>query len=95
MSVDNIKQTIRYFLFILNLYVLYNQARFYETILLFSYFTNWGIELTIVSLYLTIKCAKSLNYDKRPYLIVIHHLLFELAFLCELIVTAIYWIFLY
>jgi hypothetical protein len=61
LGLDNYKQTWRYFLLSINIMIVLNHVRNFSPVLLMSAFTNWGLLLTILSIYLTIRGARNIN----------------------------------
>jgi hypothetical protein len=59
---------------------------------LFTFFTNWGLMFTELSLLLTIICASNEALIKNVKLLAINHLLFELCFMMEIVITVVYWV---
>lgn len=55
------------------------------------FFTNWGLILTQISLYLTIKCANDYTVREKPRVLGFNHLLFEFCVVMEIIITIVYW----
>ena len=51
------------------------------------FFTNWTLLVTIVFLAVAIAAQKSESYS----LLAIHHLLFEISFVMNIVVVSVYW----
>jgi hypothetical protein len=84
-------QMVRWTMFLLNLGVLVNAIVYFPLSSLLIFFTNWGLLLTLISIYFSIKCANDKDFLKKPNLVAWHHLLFEIAFLFDIIITIVYW----
>ena len=75
----------------LNILVILNSTRLFDFKNLFVYLTNWALEVTIITLYLSIRCARRLDLDERPILMGWHHITFEIGFFSNFLVFFFYW----
>ena len=87
----NWKQTIRYGLLIANILTVLNNLRLFPAWEFLVFFSNWGLIMATLSIFLTIKCAEDQNTHSKLHLLACNHILFEVSFLSGLIINGIYW----
>lgn len=67
-------------------------ASLYDLATIVCYFTNWGLLVTTAWVALSIRCARDTQaYTKRPGLLALHHITFEIAVIMNLVIMVVYW----
>ena len=89
------RNTFRIILALVQVYLIINWHLIYGFESFMQYLTNWGICLVLGNLCVSAYLPYCKDYRKMPGLLAFNHITLSLAIVAELIVTAVYWAFVY